>query len=223
MATGNFSEFQSAYSVGHSMETVLLKVINDIDRATCDQKTTALLALDISAVFDSIDLLILLERCKDFGVNGIVLNWQTSFITCHSQHIGVVAARSTSVSCLSGVRQDSVHGPLLFAMYILPIINIVTAHRLRYQQYADDTQQYMALRPGVGSTFDALSRCVDDLYYWFLQNGMMLNPSKTEAVLFGTLVQRAKVDTAAGVEVAGVSVPFGDSGKLLGVNLTPDH
>jgi len=35
----------------------------------------------------------------------------------------------------------------------------------------------------------------------------------------GTEVQRAKFDTTAGVEVAGVSVPFGYSVKLLGVNL----
>jgi len=193
MATGNFSEFQSAYRVRHS--TALLKVVNNIVRTTCDQKTTALLALDISAAFDSIDLHILLERCrKDFNVNGIALNWPTSFITCRTQHIK--AARSASVSCLSGVPQGSVVlGPLLFAMYISPISNIVIAHRLRYQQYADYTQQYMAMRPSDGSTFDALSRCVDDEYRWFLENGMMLNPSKTEAILFGTRVQRAKVDT----------------------------
>jgi len=113
----------------------------------------------------------------------------------------------------------SVLGPLIFAMYISPISNIVTAHRLRYQQYADYAQLYMAMRPGDGSTFDALSRCVDDVYRWFLENGMMLNPSKTAAVLFGTRVQRVTVDTAAGVEVAGVSVSFGNSVKLLGVNL----
>jgi len=67
------------------------------------------------------------------------------------------------------------------------------------------------MRPGAGSTFDALSRCVDDVYRWFLENGMMLNLCKTEAVLFDTRVQQAKVDTAFEVEVAGVSVPFGDS------------
>jgi len=49
--------------------------------ATCDQKTTALLALDISAAFDSIDRHILLEQWReDFGVNGIALNWLTYFI-----------------------------------------------------------------------------------------------------------------------------------------------
>src|SRR5664279_3794371 len=34
MSTGNFSEFQSAYRVGHSTETSLLKVVNDIVLAT---------------------------------------------------------------------------------------------------------------------------------------------------------------------------------------------
>jgi len=30
MSTGNFNEFQSAYSAGHSTETALLKIVNAI-------------------------------------------------------------------------------------------------------------------------------------------------------------------------------------------------
>ena len=48
---------------------------------------------------------------------------------------------------------------------------------------------------------------------------MLLNPSKTEAVLFGTRLQRDKIDTAIGVDVAGALIQFSDSVKLLGVNL----
>jgi len=107
------------YRVGHSTETALLKVMNEIVRSTCDQNTTTLLTLDIGlgyTAFDSIDLHIFLEGCrKDFGVNGLALNWLTSFITCRTQHIGVGDARLASVSCLSGVPQGSVLGPLLFA------------------------------------------------------------------------------------------------------------
>ena len=177
MAISNFSEFQSAYRIGHSTETVLLQVVNDIVRATCDQKTTALLALDISAAFDSIDLNILLERCrKDFGVKGIALNCLTSFITCRIRLVYHKVAYSD-------------HFCLPFTFHRLVIL--FTAHRLRYQQYAYDTQVYMALRPGSSPTFDALSRCVNDVYRWFLENGRMLNSSKTEAVLFDTQVQRA--------------------------------
>jgi len=32
---------------------------------------------------------------------------------------------------------------------------------------------------------------------------MLLNPNKTEAVLFGTCVQRKKIDTSAGIDVTG--------------------
>jgi len=220
MSTGNFSEYQSAYRTGHSTETALLKVTNDIIRAACDQQTTALLALDLSAAFDTVDFDIMLQRIsRDFGVCGGALSWLRSFITGRTQYVGVGAARSISVACLSGVPQGSVLGPLCFAMYISPISNIVAAHGLRYHQYADDTQLYMALRPGAGSTLVALSNCVADVNRWLLENGMLLNPGKTEAVLFGTRPQREKIDTASGIDVAGVIVPFSDSVKLLGVKL----
>ena len=47
----------------------------------------------------------------------------------------------------------------------------------------------------------------------------MLNPGKTEAVLFGVRAQRNKIDTASGIDVAGAIVPFSESVKLLGVTL----
>jgi len=220
MSTGNFNEYQSAYRVGHSTETALLKVYNDVVRAACDQQTTALLALDISAAFDTIDFDILLRRISDdFGVGGCALKWLASFITGRTQYVGVGSAQSAPVACLSGVPQGSVLGPVLFAMYISPIGNIVAAHSLRYHQYADDTQLYMTLKPGDGCTFDAITRCVDDVNRWFLENCMMLNPHKTEAIIFGTRIQREKIDTAAGIKVAGTVVQFSDSVKLLGVKL----
>ena len=135
MTTGNFSEYQSAYRVGHSteIETALLKVVNDIARATCDQQTTALLALAISAEFDTADFEVLLQRMSgDFGVNGNALNWLRTFVSGRTQYVGVGAARSTTVDCQSGVPQGSVLGPLLFAIYISPIADIVAAHSLRY-------------------------------------------------------------------------------------------
>ena len=51
---------------------------------------------------------------------------------------------------------------------------------------------------------------------------MLLNPNKTEAVLFGTRAQRKKIDTSAGIDVAGVKVAFCSTVKLLGVALDED-
>ena len=60
---------------------------------------------------------------------------------------------------------------------------------------------------------------MEDLSRWFLENGMLLNPTTTEAVLFGTRAQREKVYTTNGITAAGSTVQFSDSVKLLGVTL----
>ena len=77
----------------------------------------------------------------------------------------------------------------------------------------------MAVRPRANVTFIAMSECVNDIARWFLENGLLLNPAKTEAVLFGTDIQREKVSIASSIDVAGTVVPYRDSVKLLGVTL----
>jgi hypothetical protein len=223
LSSGNFSEFQSAYRAGHSTETALLRVFNDVVRNMDDQRTTVLLALDISAAFDTIDFVVLADRLKsDFGIDGVALEWLLSFLIGRTQYVGVGSSRSTPVVCLSGVPQGSVLGPLLFALYISPVNNVVSAHRLHLHQYADDTQLYMAVRPADNSPLEAASHCVSDVSRWFLENGMLLNPNKTEAVLFGTRAQRKKVDTSAGIDITGAKIAFSPSVKLLGVTLDED-
>ena len=65
----NLSEvFQSAYKKGHSTESALVRVHNDILRAIDNGGRVILLLLDLSAAFDTVDHAILLSRLRDrFG------------------------------------------------------------------------------------------------------------------------------------------------------------
>ena len=77
LANNNSEEpLQSACKRFHSTETALLKVQNDVLMAIDDRKRVALLLLDMSAAFDTVDHELSLERMlKKFGIDGKVLKW----------------------------------------------------------------------------------------------------------------------------------------------------
>ena len=68
--------FLSAYRLGHSTETALLRVLNDLIVASDCGKVSVLTLLDLSAAFDTIDHHILLDRLRNyFGISGSAFNW----------------------------------------------------------------------------------------------------------------------------------------------------
>ena len=78
----------------------------------------------------------------------------------------------------------------------------------------------MFIRPrSATDPFRTLSLCVDDVCWCFLVNRLLLNPSKTEAVLFGTCIQCDTVPTSGVINIAGTLVPFCNTVKLLGVTI----
>ena len=64
--------FQSAYRQGHSTETALLRVVNDLLLAADSGKVSFLSLLDLSAAFDTLDHSVLLDRISSYGCNGTV-------------------------------------------------------------------------------------------------------------------------------------------------------
>ena len=75
LINNNLNEsLQSAYKSGHSTETALVRVKNDI-------KPVILVLLDLSAAFDTVDHNVLFSRLKDmFGLSGRVLEWFISYL-----------------------------------------------------------------------------------------------------------------------------------------------
>ena len=96
-ANGLVETFQSAYKVGHSTESALLRVQNDILRSIDDGKGVLLLTLDLSAAFETVDHRILLQRLHDrFGIQGAVYRWFESYLEERRQFLSIGKERSTS-------------------------------------------------------------------------------------------------------------------------------
>ena len=136
-----FSGFQSAYRPGHSTETALLKVVNDLLSALDEGKFLVLVLLDLSAAFDTIDHYILLYRLHHvFGIQGTALSWFRSYLTNRFQMVSIKGTLSDPVELCYGVLQGSVLGPILFILYMQPLSHVILNHPVSHMLYADDTQ-----------------------------------------------------------------------------------
>ena len=58
-----------------------------------------------------------------------------------------------------------------------------------------------------------------DVKLWFMQNGLQLNPDKSEALIMGTANQLWAASGLSMVKVAGVDLPVAEDIKVLGVVL----
>ena len=79
---------QSAYSRFHSTETAIAAVHNDLIRAADADHVTALVLLDLSSAFDTVDhgiLLSILQR--RFGVDGVALQWYSPTFKTRRRHL----------------------------------------------------------------------------------------------------------------------------------------
>ena len=211
---------QSAYKLGHSTESALLSIKNDVHLAFAKGEATAVVLLDQSAAFDTIDHDTLLNSLSSwFGVSGVVLDWFKSYLSDHVQCIKIGSILSDAKKLLYGVPQGSVLGPILFSLYTTPLSKVIQNHPgISFQFYTDDTQLYVHLtHKNVASALDKLSHCLEDVKRWLSTNKLKLNPDKTEFIVFGSKSQREKLNQSFPVNILGNLISPTDAVRNLGV------
>ncbi|PIK35540.1 putative RNA-directed DNA polymerase from mobile element jockey-like [Apostichopus japonicus] len=120
---------QSAYRKHHSTETAMLRIQNDLLEAVDHCQEAVLVLLDFSAAFDTIDHDIILERLQNrYGILATARKWFESYLRGRSFSVNIRGARSIPRNLNDGVPQGSVLGPSIFAMYVAPLGDIVSAH-----------------------------------------------------------------------------------------------
>ena len=200
VVANNLSDtFQSAYKYKpfHGTETAVLRVNNDILSAMDDGQITALVVLDLSAAFDTVDHKILLSRLQyHLGIHDIALDWCNSYLLNKPQHVCISNAISKPVILDYSVPQGSVLGVHWFTVYTSPVRDIILKYNLNYHVYADDTQLYITFKSSqepADSCITTLEKCIQEIRSWMRQNVLKLNDEKTEFLLFGSRQQLSKV------------------------------
>ena len=138
----------------------------------------------------------------------IPLRWLRSYLEGWTQFIKMGQHESHATEVDVGVPQGSVLGPLLFAVHCSPIADVIAHLGVQYHQYADDTQLHLAMRAdNTPAGLSVLAECTTDVRQWYLQNGLQLNPDKSEALIAGTTNPAACDDVIRVICIRGRSRP----------------
>ena len=141
---------QSAYKPGHSTETALLSIKNEVHLSLARGEPTALVLLDLSAAFDTIDHNIFLGYLKSwFGLGGTALRWFASYLRNRCQAIKIGSTLSELSNLIYGVPQGSVPGPLLFSLYTTPLYTpkLFASTRILNSIFMRMTLSYTSISP----------------------------------------------------------------------------
>ena len=110
-----YNTCQSAYRPGHSSETALLKVVDDLFLSLNKGNISVLALLDFSSAFDTIDYTILVHRLHtDFGFTDTVLQWFSSYLTDRTHYVSLCNHCSDFCSCTLGCSSGFSSWPYAF-------------------------------------------------------------------------------------------------------------
>ena len=188
------SAHQSSNKAWHSTETSLINSTDSILKAVDNKKVTAVILLDMSKAFDSINHEILLAKLKNVGVSSSCLSWFKSYLSERYETVRINSTLSDKLPVVCGVLQGCILGPLLFSIYVNDLSSSIK--KCSSKSYVDDTKLLLSFHINNSSTAAAVVDLNGDLTRIrnsCFDNLLLLNPEKTKLMIYGSRQMLAKL------------------------------
>ncbi len=171
---------QFGYRQNLSTEDAIVKLVEDMKNAMNKRKHTAVVFLDLSKAFDTVQHDILLQQLSKLKLSVGAVSLISNYLSNRKQRTRVGSEYSHWLPLTSGVPQGSLLGPLLFLVYVNDVgKNIIKSKVI---SYADDTALYFS-----SESKDDLIRGVNADLAKLLQNlnnlSLKVNINKTKLLL----------------------------------------
>ena len=189
-------DYQSAYRENYSCETAVLSISDNILWLMERQRITSLVAIDLSAAFDTVDHDILLNilKCK-FGIEHYALKWFDNYLRPRRFKVIIEDMYSKERDLTISVPQGSYAGAAIFNLYCTPLEDVIPKD-LQISGFMDDhsvrTSFHANDRTAELATKETMESCMLNIKQWMDTARLKKNPSKTEFIYFGHRAQLSK-------------------------------
>ena len=181
--SGIINTSQSGFRKGYSTVTLLLHLSDLIFKSLDKGLATAMILLDFSKAFDTLDYALLCAKLSYYGFDTTAIKFFESYLSNRYQKVVIDNMSSNFSHVTSGVPQGSVLGPLLFLIYISDLHECVK--NVNIHSFADDTQLLFSFDP----KFSVIaSECINDdlnkISTYSKCHNLKLNPNKCSSIIF---------------------------------------
>lgn len=205
-------DFQYGFLPGKSTTLQLHRVTKLLKSNIRSRMTTGMLAIDLQSAFDSVWHEGLIHKLITIGLPTYLVRLVQSYLNDRYFSVKVGSSLSQRREITAGVPQGGVLSPLLFNIYIhdLPCPADITI-----AQFADDTAA-LAKSHRTSTVVRRLQKAANAFIRYFRRWRIKLNPSKTEACLFGRKIS-PRHRPRTNVTVEGHQIPWTNNIKYLGM------
>ena len=208
---------QSAYRKFNSCETAMIKITDDIQKHLLDNKYVAMILLDNSCAFDTVDHEILCNMLEsNFHLGKEAIKLIRSYLGNRSFSVIVGGARSKAQPLKHGVPQGSLLGPLLYIMYTKEIEAIANKFRIQINMYADDVQLYISFELNdLHQVKSDILNCLSEIKTYMDLKFLKINTDKTQLKLF----KPNKISLNYNLNFSGTTLECLQEINILGVKI----
>ena len=169
---------QHGFKAKHSTLTAGLQLQSLIARAVDGDSYALMASLDLSAAFDVVNVELLLKRLKIIGLPDDLIILVRNWLSIRYFYVTVDGNNSYIYGCGVGTVQGSILGPILYALFVSPLLDLE-----KIILFADDNYA-LEWNKNKDVLLSDMQRKMERVTKWLRDSGLKVNEAKTEMCLF---------------------------------------
>ena len=197
---------QHGFKKGRGTATLSAELQNMIARAMDGEEYVLVASLDLSAAFDLVDVKLLIKRLIIIGLPDDVIQLINEWLTNRYYYVDINGKTSTLFDLLLGTVQGSILGPILYALFVSPLWDVIPC-----LSFADDSYLLKSNKV-LPQLIKDMEKSLEAMTKWLKKSGLKVNEAKTEVCFFckndtrpvEVMICNSKVTSKSTISVLGI-------------------